>query len=198
MFLIFDLETTGLPKNYKLDFNHVDNWPHIVQMSWTLVNNDESNTIKDFIIKPKGYTIPTDSAVIHGISTELALSHGYNLKTVIKLFWEDLKRCDYVVAHNLHFDSNVLLANVIRNFKKSEVMIKEFHTKNMICTMKKTEAWCQIPPFKYERWKFPKLSELYHKLFAGEVMEGAHNSKWDVINLSKCFFKLLEMGLIEI
>lgn len=197
MFLIFDLETTGLPKNYKLDYCNVDNWPHIVQFSWTLCNCGANEEVHDFIIKPNGYTIPDESAMVHGITTEEALNKGYNLKTIIKLFWEDLIRCDYVVAHNLDFDKNVLLANIIRVFSKSDKKINEFNSKTMICTMKKTEEWCQIPPFKYESWKYPKLSELYFKLFNTEL-EGAHNSKYDVINLSKCFFKLLEMELIKI
>ena len=34
MFLIFDTETTGLPKNYNAPLTDFDNWPRMVQLAW--------------------------------------------------------------------------------------------------------------------------------------------------------------------
>ncbi len=39
MFLIFDTETTGLPKNYKAPVTDSDNWPRMVQVAWQLHDN---------------------------------------------------------------------------------------------------------------------------------------------------------------
>jgi len=36
MFLIFDTETTGLPKNFNAPITDVDNWPRCVQIAWQL------------------------------------------------------------------------------------------------------------------------------------------------------------------
>ena len=42
MYLIFDTETTGLPKKYKAPLEELDNWPKIVQIAWQLFNENET------------------------------------------------------------------------------------------------------------------------------------------------------------
>ena len=72
MFLTFDSETTGLPKNFNAPISDSNNWPRLVQLAWQ-INNNEGKLIsnKAFIIKPKDFTIPYNSEKIHGISTEI-------------------------------------------------------------------------------------------------------------------------------
>ena len=84
MYLIFDTETTGLPKDFNAPVTQSDNWPRVVQIAWQL-HDDMGNLIeqKDFIIKPEGFNIPYQSERVHGISTELALEKGENLKKVL-------------------------------------------------------------------------------------------------------------------
>ena len=36
MFLIFDTETTGFPRNKKAPLTDFDNWPRMVQIAWQL------------------------------------------------------------------------------------------------------------------------------------------------------------------
>ena len=36
MYLIFDTETTGLPKRWKAPITDSDNWPRCVQIAWQL------------------------------------------------------------------------------------------------------------------------------------------------------------------
>ena len=36
MFLIFDTETTGLPKRWDAPISDTNNWPRIVQLAWQL------------------------------------------------------------------------------------------------------------------------------------------------------------------
>ena len=40
MFLIFDTETTGLPRNFKEPISDVDNWPMVIQLAWQLHYED--------------------------------------------------------------------------------------------------------------------------------------------------------------
>ncbi len=50
LYLIFDTETTGLPKNYKAPVSDSENWPRAVQLSWQL--HDHEGTLidqKDFL-----------------------------------------------------------------------------------------------------------------------------------------------------
>ena len=81
MYIIFDTETTGLPRNWKAPMSDTDNWPRVVQIAWQL-HDDMGRLIesKDYLIRPEGYNIPYDSEQIHGISTQLAEEQGVRLK----------------------------------------------------------------------------------------------------------------------
>jgi len=77
MFLIFDTETTGLPKNWKAPITDTSNWPRCIQIAWQL--HDKYGNLKEnksFIIKPDGFDIPYESENIHGIATDLAVAAG--------------------------------------------------------------------------------------------------------------------------
>jgi len=69
MYLFFDTETTGLPRNWKAPVTDLKNWPRLVQLAF-LVYDEKGTQISagDFIIKPEGFKIPADVSLIHGIS----------------------------------------------------------------------------------------------------------------------------------
>ena len=39
MFLIFDTETTGLPKNYNAPLSDSENWPRLVQLAFQMFDD---------------------------------------------------------------------------------------------------------------------------------------------------------------
>ena len=41
MYLIFDTETTGLPRDYSAPITQLDNWPRLVQLAWQLHDHTE-------------------------------------------------------------------------------------------------------------------------------------------------------------
>ena len=87
MYLIFDTETTGLPKSWNAPITNTDNWPRCVQIAWQL--HDKMGSVvahNDFLIKPDGYNIPYDAERIHGISTELAEEQGIALAEGLSYF----------------------------------------------------------------------------------------------------------------
>ena len=53
MYLIFDTETTGFPKNWKAPITDTDNWPRCVQIAWQL-HDEMGELIEDqnYLIKP--------------------------------------------------------------------------------------------------------------------------------------------------
>ncbi len=40
MFLFFDTETTGLPRNWQAPLEDLDNWPRLVQLAWLLMDEN--------------------------------------------------------------------------------------------------------------------------------------------------------------
>jgi DNA polymerase-3 subunit alpha len=102
MFIVFDTETTGFPKNWNLPYTETDNWPRVVQIAWQV--HDEMGRLidaKDYIIRPEGFDIPYDAEKVHGISTQLAVNEGHDLTEVLLEFNEVLNQSTFVVGHNL-------------------------------------------------------------------------------------------------
>ena len=142
MYLIFDTETTVLPKNYNASVTDTDNWPRVVQIAWQL--HDVSGRLlenRDFLIRPDGFNIPFDAERIHGISTDLAMQKGSGLTEVLALFNEVLKKSKFVVGHNVGFDINVLSCEYFRAGK--DTLLQEVPVLDT-CT-EKTAVICEIP-----------------------------------------------------
>ncbi|MEN8825609.1 MAG: DNA polymerase III subunit alpha [Wenyingzhuangia sp.] len=126
MYLIFDTETTGLPKNYKAPMTDTDNWPRCIQIAWQL--HDGMGRVLEhdhFMIQPHGFNIPFDSEKIHGISTELAEKEGITLREGLNRFNLVLNKTKFLVGQNVTFDVNIMGAEFIRagmlpNFKAFE------------------------------------------------------------------------------
>ena len=104
MYIIFDTETTGLPRNWNAPITDTDNWPRVVQIAWQL-HDDMGRLIehKDYLIRPDGFDIPYDAERIHGISTELAEKYGESLATVLAEFNIALSKAKFVVGQNIGF-----------------------------------------------------------------------------------------------
>ena len=109
MYLIFDTETTGLPKRWNAPITDVDNWPRCIQIAWQL-HDELGNCLEhqDYLIRPDGFNIPYDAEKIHGISTELASEQGLPLLEVLELFNTALSKTTFVVGQNLGFDLNIM------------------------------------------------------------------------------------------
>ena len=108
--VVFDVETTGLPKKRNSPFTDFDNWPHIVQMSWLVYNtiNGEIDSINDYIVKlPEDITIPENAIRIHGITNEKMREQGKDICDVLMEFKRDISNSKIIVAHNLDFDTRI-------------------------------------------------------------------------------------------
>ena len=189
MYLFFDTETTGLPKNYKAPASDVNNWPRMVQLAWQVYNiSGEMIESIDYIIKPEGYIIPKEVSEIHGITTERALAEGQDLFTVLDQFCQQIEKAQFLVAHNISFDEKIVGAEFVRKNIQNQLL-----KKNRICTMNSSVNYCRIPGNYGYKW--PKLSELYRILFK-EDFEDAHNAAADIKATAKCFWRLKELGVI--
>jgi DNA polymerase-3 subunit epsilon len=187
MYLFYDTETTGLPRSWDAPMSRVANWPRMVQLAWMIYDEDGTLESKaNYIIKPEGYTIPLDASKVHGITTEIALKTGVDLRETLIEFVSVVEKAKLVIAHNMDFDEKIVGAELIR----TEIESKLFE-KPRLCTMKTTTNLCKLPgPYGY---KWPKLIELYSILF-GSDFEDAHDASADVAACAKCFFHLKEKG----
>jgi len=191
MYLIFDTETTGLPKRWNAPVTDTDNWPRCIQIAWQL-HDGMGNVIEhqDYLIQPDGFTIPFDAEKIHGISTELAQQKGIPLAEVAEKFAEALSKTKFVVGQNVGFDLNIMGA--------------EFHRLEMhnplpqlpvldTCT-ETTAQLCQIPGGRGGKFKLPTLTELHEFLF-NEAFGEAHNATADVEATTRCFLELVRRNI---
>ncbi len=193
MFLIYDTETTGLPRDYNAPLTDFDNWPRLVQIAWQLHDaNGKLISNQNLIVKPEGFSIPFNAEKVHGISTERALREGQDLHEVLALFLEDVNRATYLAGHNIEFDNNVMGCELLRS-NKANVLAE----KKSLDTKDLSTDFCAIPGGKGGRFKWPTLTELYSKLF-NESFSDAHDAAYDVSATGKAFFELLRIGVIKV
>ncbi len=189
-FLLFDCETTGLPRTRYFSPDDVSGWPHLVQLAWAIYDaRGNSIETRTHIVKPKGFRIPADATRIHGISHSHAAKVGEDLAEVLDGFLRAASRPGItIVAHNLDYDRNIIMAEMVRLGKPLGVL-----ELPGICTMKTTTELCEIPrPYGFG-YKWPTLSEL-HVIVFGHAYDGAHDASCDLEACARCFFKLLEAG----
>jgi DNA polymerase III epsilon subunit-like protein len=190
MYLFFDTETTGLPKNYKAHVSDLNNWPRLVQLAYLLYDRDARLiSSKNFIIRPQGFVIPADSSRIHGITTERAMIEGVALTAALSDFHSLARQCTHLVAHNMSFDENIVGAEFLRNG-----MTNVLASKRKVCTKELTTEYCAIPGNYGYKW--PKLSELHYKLFKTNFEE-AHDASVDITITAKCFWELKRLGILS-
>ncbi len=187
MYLVFDTETTGLPRDWNAPLSDVDNWPRVVQVAWQLHGSDGALIeARDFLIKPEGFNIPFGAEEIHGISTELARNEGVLASEALAAFQSALDRTQFMVGHNLKFDLNALGAEYLR-LGWDVAWIQ----KPVLDTMTpQTAALVGIPG--RSGFKPAKLGELHAKLFGEEFAE-AHNATADVEATARCFWELVRI-----
>jgi DNA polymerase III subunit alpha len=194
MFLIFDTETTGLPKNYNAPVTDSDNWPRMVQLAWQL-HDMQGNLLQQdsIIVKPEGYTIPFATIQIHGITNERANEEGQDLNQTLIKFTEAVNASTYLCGHNIEFDINIIGAELFRCGIENALEKKAFiDTKN-----DQTTEYCAIPGGRGGKFKWPTLTELYQKLF-NKGFDEAHNAAFDVEATSRVFFEIIKRGITKV
>ena len=196
--LVFDTETTGLPKDMSLTaYQSPNNWPHIVSISWAIIDSTANTVVKShsYIVRPTMWTIPEESSRIHGITQSQAVEFGLPLRDVMEAF--NGEQYDIMVAHNMKFDLNVVVNAILWDLG---ITFKGF-PKRKICTMEIGTPMCKIPG-RYG-FKYPKLSELYtHVVGHPPKSDQLHNALFDTLYLCEIIQKSseirIQMGLDSI
>ena len=193
MYLIFDTETTGLPKRWDAPLTDSENWPRCIQIAWQIHDSKGGLVVhQDYLIQPEDFTIPFDSEQIHGISTALAMTEGVSLSTVLADFQKALDGVHYIVGHNVSFDRNIMGAEFLRAGLSDPLEEKPVIDT---CT-EETAQLCQLPGGRGGKFKLPTLGELYHFLFQ-QSFEEAHNATADVEATSRAFLELIRQDKLH-
>jgi DNA polymerase III epsilon subunit-like protein len=193
--IIFDTETTGLPKNkWRSALQGPANWPDLVSICWLVYDEDWDLVKKEYyVVRPQGWTVPADSSAIHGITQAIAETYGEPLADVLALFAKDLKTARRLVAHNMAFDKNVIQGA----FKwRLGMEPAEFWPAEEFCTMEASRDVLRLSwkgaqkPGKPTSFKPPRLSELWSYAFSGTPQPQAHNSEGDALATAAIYMKL--------
>ena len=185
--LVFDTETSGLPKERNASIYSSHLWPHIIQLSYIIYCSDTNELITvqdDYINISDDIIISPESQKVHQISRE-TLKKGKNIAEVLDSFNNWSKQCDLLVAHNISFDKKMLMVEGIRNKIKVDI-------HDTFCTMKNSIDLCHIEK-EFENGdkylKCPSLSELHNHLF-DRVPQNTHNALIDILICMRCFCKM--------
>lgn len=196
MYMIFDLETTGL----------LHSKPYIVSIAYKIYTNDDELIHSYYeVVEPpnEDYEFPIESVNVHGITTDYAKIFGISILQVIKDLhdvFKEYKEIDTLIAHNIAFDIPVLELQLYR-FDKGDndgIMLKDkiSHLKTC-CTMMASINITNIErKNKYGKTyiKQPKLSELYTHLFNDTF--NAHNAKDDVDACARCYIYMKQNSML--
>ena len=194
-YLVFDTETTGLPPRNSIykkyhepsQFHYYDKC-RIVELAMTsCMYNKTENTHFDIanysnIVHPEDFVIENDS--IHHISNTLAEAYGTSVQDVLDMFMNEVKKVDILVAHNIDFDIHVVLAELYRQNRTSDVNI--MYQKKWYCTMLHGMAFMET-----QRW--PKLINLYQYVSPNSKIaqiEQTHRAMDDVWICKQCFQRI--------
>ncbi len=199
--------------NKHLLISNPNMFPHVVQFSYILYDRVTNNVVKIFdeIVRlTDNILITPESQAVHHISledTQAEHSDGCFNRTiddVLDEFMGDFYKANIVVAHNMRFDRNIVLAEMHRlviqmnNKDKSDrfkkYMMDYYSNNKEYCTCDYGGDECKIiavnkvgKPY----YKMPKLNVLFQHLFDYEVdTKKLHNSLMDVIVCFCCFYKL--------
>lgn len=177
--LILDTETTGLfdrnsnPKNY----TQFDN-ARLIELGYIVYHDDKVEKKYESLVK---VNFPITNSHIHHI-TNNDCEQGKYIYNVLKELSDDLINVDIIVAHNIDFDLNIILAECYR-IEFTE-LINLLLIKNKKCTMKMAKDI-----LKLDKW--PRLINLYSSLTNKEWIQ-QHRALDDVEKCAECYFKLIE------
>ncbi len=188
--LVFDTETTWFidKKNPNLDAQ-----PYIIQFAWIFGELKDGKFIEikriNQFIKPK-ISIPYASSQVHHIY-DIDVKNAPSIEEYIDDFLSIINESDIIIWHNIEYDEDMIKLELKRLGREFE-----YRPQQVLCTMKQTVDYCKLPG-NWERFKYPKLWELYKKLF-WEYFIWAHDAIVDVEATLKAFLELHKLQVVKI
>jgi DNA polymerase-3 subunit epsilon len=149
-------------------------------------------------VRPDGWTIPEETAAIHGITTDMAMANGVSEDIVVRLFMDLVANGDRtIVAHNESFDWRIMRIAMLRHGIDRSAVEKVEMAKRL-CTMRMADKILKLPPTKkmlaagFNKSKAPNLTECVRGFF-GEEHDKAHTAMGDVRSCARIFFHMMTL-----
>ncbi len=187
--ITIDIETTNLvPKGitYEKDFHQ---FTYILSMAWKINNQPRF----EYIINQEGRIVPPEATAINGITQAMCDESKFDTFTTLLQFIMDANESDFIIGHNIYFDTSIIKANVLRIISGGKTPLAMYekiseilHKDKRIDTMRAGQKICG--------GKWPKLTELHFKLFQEEY--DAHSAGNDVDACYRCAMWLSRRGFI--
>lgn len=175
MYLVFDTETTGIPN---FSGHPGESKARIVQIGAILLNEsfDEVACFSSLIKLPLDVEIEPGAQRAHGISKEQCLDFGIPIEDALSVFDAFSKIANFVVAHNLKFDTYLLATEMVLSGRP---LYNITNGTSGICTMLASTDICGLKQkTDPNKKKWPKLEEAV-KILLGVDMVDAHDALAD-------------------
>lgn len=179
--LVFDTETNGaLTATGKLDVNN----QRLVQLAWILSYSDGTEIKKSRIVSG---TPTIYYGVPHNITMDVVKTRGVDFAVVVDEFVSDALNAKKIIGHNVSFDMNVIVGEMIRRRVPYERLKKAFYEKK-VDTMRIHRDICKLPFYKKSAgFKNPKLEEVYGYYFGRKPAGALHDALYDCEVTLTCY-----------
>lgn len=191
MYLIFDVSALAQKADFKANFTETQAWPRLMHISWIVLDKDYKPIEDcDFIAQPVDFEFDEKSMKKAIIDEEDIQKKSKPLEEILDKLYESVEKAEYIFAHNLNYNENIVGAEFIRQ-KKSINLFK----KRRFCLMEEGTYYCKLKGFG-GKYKYPTLPELHAKCF-GTAFSPVGNARADVIAATRCFIKMMKLGQLD-
>ena len=249
--MIFDVETTGLPKHSLIHCppHILEKQPYIIQLSYIIAdiykeempatddgtssstfcseessppppppsspsfqNNtsfaketNEYRIVKEvdaYVKLPANVIIPSFISNLTGITTHMCEQNGKPMSEILFEFCKDYIDCEVIIAHNVSFDSKMILIELSRHchsivqmgFVNPHCIFSPIYNVlnhiEVYCTMMQSISVCNLKTVKGSP-KNPKLNELFSILYPDTPLpDNLHNANVDAWVCYYCYLRL--------
>ena len=179
--LAFDCETTGLLRTTS---------SRPIQLGWVVLDAEGRETEAREVLLKTVEVVPPESSKIHKITTERLRSDGVDPAPALDEFLlaarQVLAAGGLLVAHNAAFDVEMVRRAC------ADCGLQSIRTNDVFCTMTHSTARCELPPFRYGAYKYPKLSELAESLELDYDAAALHGALADARLTTRAYLKGVE------
>lgn len=186
--LVVDIETHAFKNEVKR--------MRVCQLAWQRFSpRAECVSECNFYIRPDGWSMTAKAQGYHKITNETLQAKGQPLRSVLKLFTEDLLSSQVWVGHGMDLVDLPVLTEELQECGFDEAVAHMHGGMHMFDTM----AWCtdlmQLPRRDgVAGFKHPRLSELYEWLCYPNKMTNAHDASADVDATAQCYWRLCQLA----